>query len=207
MDIGYNATITEHYATKGDKMDITKPCRDLNELLPEVKKGAELFLEECKKQGLNVLVTETYRSQARQDWLYEQGRTRAGKKVTWTKKSKHTSRRAFDICKNVRGKEYDNSDGFFKRCADIAVSIGFTAGYYWDKQDMPHIQLDIGSHIKKSTSKGGSYMKRDVNVVFEGKMEKLQLIEDGGHKYIKIQDLWKFGYKIEGNESQVIIKK
>ena len=66
--------------------------------------------------------------------------------------------------------------------------LSFTAGYYWSKQEMPHIQLDV-------------------DVVFEGKMEKLQLIEDGGHKYIKIQDLLKFGYKVEGNESQVIIKK
>jgi len=187
-------------------MDITKPCRDLNELLPEVKKGAELFLEECKRQGLNVLITETYRSQERQNYLYEQGRTRPGKKVTWTKKSKHTSRRAFDICKNVRGKEYDNSDGFFKKCADIAVSIGFTAGYYWDKQDMPHIQLDVGSHIKNNTSKGGSHMKKDVVVKMNGKAEKLQLIDEEGHKYIKLQDLWKFGYKITGTENEVVIK-
>ena len=187
-------------------MDITKACRDLSELLPEVKKGAELFLEECKKQGLNVLITETYRPQARQDWLYEQGRTRAGKKVTWTKKSKHTSRRAFDICKNVRGREYDNSDGFFKKCADIAVSIGFTAGYYWDKQDMPHIQLDVGGHIKNNTSKGGSHMKKDVVVKMNGKAEKLQLIDEEGHKYIKLQDLWKFGYKISGTEKEVVIK-
>lgn len=194
-------------------MDITKPCRDLNELLPEVKKGAILFLEECKRQGLNILITETYRPQARQDWLYEQGRTRAGRKVTWTKKSKHTSRRAFDICKNVRGKEYDNSDGFFKRCADIAVSMGFTAGYYWDKQDMPHIQLDVGKHIKphnniqKPNTKGSEYMKRNADVTFEGKTEKLQLIEEDGHKYIKIQDLWKFGYKISGTDKEVVINK
>lgn len=188
-------------------MDITKPCRDLNELLPEVKKGAELFLEECKKQGLNVLITETYRSQARQDWLYEQGRTRAGRKVTWTKKSKHTSRRAFDICKNVRGKEYDNSDGFFKRCADIAVSMGFTAGYYWDKQDMPHIQLDTGNHIKvQANNKGSEYMKEKVKVTFEGKTVEVECINDNGHRYLPVQAFWNFGYNVCGNEKEVVIK-
>lgn len=186
-------------------MDITKPCRDLNELLPEVKKGAELFLEECKRQGLNILITETYRPQARQDWLYEQGRTRAGKKVTWTKKSKHTTRRAFDICKNVRGKEYDNSDGFFKKCADIAVSIGFTAGYYWSKQDMPHIQLDEGKHIKMS--KGSEkYMKEKVKVTFEGKTVEVECINDGGHRYMQLQDFWKFGKKVSGTDKKIVIE-
>lgn len=187
-------------------MDITKPCRSLDELLPEVKKGAELFLEECKKQGLNVLITETYRPQARQDWLYEQGRTRAGKKVTWTKKSKHTSRRAFDICKNVKGHEFDDS-AFFKKCADIAVSMGFTAGYYWDKQDMPHIQLDTGNHIKvQVNNKGSEYMKEKVKITFEGKTEEVECINDGGHRYMQLQDFWKFGKKVSGGDEKIVIE-
>lgn len=192
-------------------MDVTKACRDLDELLPEVKKGAILFLDECKTKGLDVLVTETYRSQERQNYLYEQGRTRPGKKVTWTRKSKHTSRRAFDICKNVNGCEYDNSDGFFKRCADIAVSIGFTAGYYWDKQDMPHIQLDVGKHIKspsniKINNKGSEYMKEKVKITFEGKTVEVECINDNGHRYMQFQDLWKFGKKISGDDKQIVIE-
>ena len=63
-------------------MDVTKPCRDLNKLSAKGKIACELFLAECKKQGLNVLVTETYRSQERQSYLYEQGRTRPGIIVT-----------------------------------------------------------------------------------------------------------------------------
>lgn len=183
-------------------MDITKPCRDLNELLPEVKKGAELFLEECKKQGLNVLVTETYRPQARQDWLYEQGRTRAGKKVTWTKKSKHTSRRAFDICKNVKGHEFDDS-AFFKKCADIAINLGFTAGYYWDKQDMPHIQLDVGKHLKL---KKEDYMKEKVKITIDGKTVEVECINDNGHRYLPVQAFWNFGKKVSSSDKNIVIE-
>lgn len=186
-------------------MDKTKACRDIEELIPEVQKGALLFLEECKRQGLNVLITETYRSQERQDYLYEQGRSRPGRKVTWTRRSKHTSRRAFDICRKEKGREYDNSDGFFKKAADIAVSLGFTAGYYWSKQDMPHIQLDEGKHIKAKEKK--EYMKEKVKIELEGKEIEAVVINDGGHRYMLIQDLWKFGFKVSGNDKEITIEK
>lgn len=53
---------------------------------------------------------------------------------------------------------------------------------------------------------GLSYMKTDVVVKMNGKAEKLQLINEAGHKYIKLQDLWKFGYKVSGTEKEVVIK-
>ena len=81
-------------------MDKTKRCSDINELTPLAQTACTLFLKKCEEKRLNVLITETYRSQERQDYLYEQGRTRSGKIVTWTHNSRHTSRRAWDICKN-----------------------------------------------------------------------------------------------------------
>lgn len=47
--------------------------------------------------GHDVQVAETYRSQARQDALYAQGRDTAGPVVTWTHNSKHTQGRAVDL--------------------------------------------------------------------------------------------------------------
>ncbi|CAM5566737.1 putative protein OS=Lysinibacillus sphaericus OX=1421 GN=LS41612_07820 PE=4 SV=1 [Lysinibacillus sphaericus] len=44
-----------------------------------------------------MFITETYRSQARQHYLYTQGRTRPGKVVTWTLNSNHKSSLAWDI--------------------------------------------------------------------------------------------------------------
>lgn len=49
-------------------------------------------------------------------------------------------------------------------------------------------------------------MKKECTVKMNGKAEKLQLIDEEGHKYIKLQDLWKFGYKITGTENEVVIK-
>lgn len=121
--------------------DVYTACRDVSELTPNAQKACNLFLQKCEESGLNVLVTETYRSQERQNYLYEQGRSRSGKIVTWTKNSRHTSRRAWDICQNVKGKEYSDS-GFFKACGDIAKSLGITWGGTWKQADTPHFEID-----------------------------------------------------------------
>ena len=120
---------------------LTSACRDISELTPTAQKACNLFLEKCKTSGLNVLITETYRSQERQNYLYEQGRMRPGNKVTWTKNSRHTSRRAWDICQNVKGKEYADS-GFFKACGQIAKELGITWGGSWKQADTPHFEID-----------------------------------------------------------------
>ena len=110
--------------------NVTTTCRDISALTKKAQIACSLFLEECRRQGLNVLITETYRSQARQDYLYAQGRTRSGNKVTWTRNSRHTSGRAWDICKNVKGNEYSDSS-FFKSCGEVAKSLGIIWGGDW----------------------------------------------------------------------------
>lgn len=113
---------------------------DISELTPAAQRACRMFLAECEASGLRVKITETYRSQERQNQLYEQGRTRPGKIVTWTKNSRHTSRRAWDICKNVKGEEYSDST-FFKRCGAIAKSLGITWGGTWKQADTPHFEI------------------------------------------------------------------
>ena len=132
-------------------MSVTKTIRDIKELTPEAQKACNLFMAECKKQGLNVLITETYRSQERQNYLYEQGRTRAGNKVTWTTHSRHTSRRAWDICKNLKGHEYDDTL-FFKKCGEVARKLGITWGGDWTSPDMPHFEVsEVWDYKEKKT--------------------------------------------------------
>ena len=121
-------------------MSVTTTCRDIKELNPVAQKACNLFMAECKKAGLNVCITETYRSQARQNYLYAQGRTRPGNKVTWTKNSRHTGRMAWDICKNVRGQEYSD-DKFFEQCGAIAKKLGITWGGTWKTPDRPHFEV------------------------------------------------------------------
>lgn len=118
----------------------TKACRDIGALSPVAQRACRAFLRECEKEGLPVLITETYRSQVRQDYLYAQGRTRAGKVVTWTRNSRHTGRMAWDICKNVKGQEYADAT-FFTKCGAIAKRLGITWGGTWDTPDKPHFEV------------------------------------------------------------------
>jgi uncharacterized protein YcbK (DUF882 family) len=67
----------------------------LNPALQE--KLARVISRMREETGHDVQVTETYRSQARQNALYAQGRQTAGPVVTWTQHSKHTQGRAVDV--------------------------------------------------------------------------------------------------------------
>lgn len=57
----------------------------------------------------------------------------------------------------------------------------------------------------KDNNGGDEYMKKKVKMEFNGKNIELEMIEENGHKYIKIQDFWKFGFKVSGNDKNVKI--
>lgn len=122
------------------KMDKTQTDRAISSLTPTAQTACRLFLKKCGEAGLKVLITETYRSQERQDYLYEQGRTRPGNIVTWTKSSRHTGRRAWDIAQNIKGEEYSDS-GFFKACGKIAEKLDIIWGGTWKQADTPHFEI------------------------------------------------------------------
>ena len=124
--------------------------RGIDKLHPELQICVNKFLEECKKQGLNVLITETLRTQEEQEALYAQGRTKPGNIVTNARgyQSPHCWGVAFDFCRNVKGKEYDNSDKFFDKVGEIAKSIFDNTEYdlFWGGDfktfvDKPHIEM------------------------------------------------------------------
>ena len=142
--------------------------RDINELTPEAEEACRMFLKACESEGLKVLITETYRSQERQNELYAQGRTKSGKIVTWTKNSRHTSRRAWDICQNIKGQEYSNTT-FFKMCGEIAKSLGITWGGDWSTPDMPH--FEVGENW---TYKGEDAMTKEERTKFNLLVEQVE---------------------------------
>lgn len=165
---------------------VTVACRDLNQLSEKAKQACELFLKTCEESGLNVLVTETYRSQARQDYLYEQGRSRPGKVVTWTHSSRHTSRRAWDICKNVKGQEYSDAN-FFKQCGAIAKDLGITWGGTWTSTpDTPHFEISEDWIAPKQED---DEMIEKIKIQINGVVKEVNTICKDGNNYVKLQDL------------------
>lgn len=113
--------------------------RDIGELLPVAQTACRLFLEKCQEAGLDVFVTETYRSQERQNELYEQGRTKPGQIVTWTKNSRHTSRLAWDIAVNPPKSLYDIPT--LEAAGAVAARLGITWGGTWSTPDRPHFEV------------------------------------------------------------------
>ncbi len=72
--------------------------RAINALDPELQaKLARVISRVEQETGHDVSVAETFRSQARQNALYAQGRTTDGPVVTWTQSSKHSQGRAVDV--------------------------------------------------------------------------------------------------------------
>ncbi len=90
--------------------------------------------------GVELVITEGYRTQTAQDKLYDQGRTNPGRIVTWTRSSKHTQGLAFDV--TVRGFLPDQVPRqVWYAIGEIGEALGLKWGGRWRKKDMPHFEL------------------------------------------------------------------
>lgn len=121
--------------------------RDLLELHPAVRLKAEAFMRRCGAQGIDVLITSTYRDHASQDALYAQGRSKPGKKVTNARggQSYHNWRVAFDFVPIVHGKAVWNDTALFTRCGEIAEFVGLEWAGRWTRfKERAHCQYTGG---------------------------------------------------------------
>ena len=128
---------------------------ELRYLRADVRANCEKFLALCKEAGLNVKVTETVRDDEYQRYLAANGY--AAK--TATRPTFHSVKAglAFDICKNVKGHEYDDLS-FFGKCGQIAKQVGFSWGGDWKSfPDKPHIQWDAHGKYTGSMILAGKY--------------------------------------------------
>lgn len=160
--------------------------RDISRLRADVAANCRLFVEECQKQGLPVLVTETVRDLEYQASLYAKGRTAPGSIVTNQKTpSFHWDKvgLAFDICKNVKGHEYDDA-AFFQKCGAIGKKMGFTWGGDWTSLvDKPHFQWDQGGKYTAAMVRAG---KLPPNMpIYQTKQEVKKVTKDEAKSIIK----------------------
>ena len=159
--------------------NVTTTCRDLSELLPVAEQACRLLFQECAKSGItNIFITETYRSQERQNYLYAQGRTRAGQIVTWTTSSRHTSRLAWDIACSSPASLYDAA--LLTKVGAIARKLGITWGGDWTGNiDRPHFE------VAKNWTMPKGYKIEGAVIVPSTSQGKVQLIiEDTKNKEV-----------------------
>ena len=179
----------------------TKRCDDINELHPKVKELAQQLLEEAKKQGLNIKIIDTYRSVARQDYLYASGRTRPGSIITnargSAKSSYHQWRLAFDVINNDPKDLYN--EAVLNKVGAIGQKLGLEWGGSWKGLvDKPHFQYTFGLSIKQlnAGAKIPSYTpgtktvtigKTKVNVF--GELLVVDTVNIDGNNFIKLRSL------------------
>jgi peptidoglycan L-alanyl-D-glutamate endopeptidase CwlK len=116
--------------------------RKIEDLHPYVAKLCKQFVAACKKEGIDVLITSTYRDNESQAAIYAQGRTKPGRIVTNAKagQSFHNYRLAFDFVPIVNGKAMWNDARSFKRARQIGESLGLEGLSF----EMAHLQWTGG---------------------------------------------------------------
>lgn len=125
--------------------------RDIKELHPIVANQCQEFIEACKSQGVDVIITSTYRDNQAQQFLYAQGRTVEGPKVTNARpgQSAHNYRLAFDFCAVVNGKAEWNNPRLYERCGAVAVDLGLEwAGDWVSFPELVHCQNLLGKSLQ-----------------------------------------------------------
>jgi len=122
--------------------------RNINDLLPNVKVRVEKFIELCDEEGIDLLITSTYRDNESQEALYEQGRTRPGKIVTNAKpgESWHNYRCAIDVVPLINGKpNWDGSDPIWETIGELGERAGLEwAGRWRTFKELAHFQYTGG---------------------------------------------------------------
>lgn len=135
---------------------------DITKLRPKTQELCKKFVEECKKEGIIVVITQTLRSIEVQNAYYAQGRNdlatvnklrkiagltpitlKENTKVTNAKggTSPHNYGLSFDFVPIVNGKADWNNIALFKKCGAIGIKLGLEwGGNFKSIVDLPHFQ-------------------------------------------------------------------
>jgi len=122
--------------------------RSLDELVAPAKDRVERFIALCDENGIDLLVTSTYRDHESQNALYAQGRTKVGKVVTNAQggQSYHNWRCAVDVVPLINGKpNWDSSDPVWAKIGELGEQAGLEwAGRWRTFKELAHFQYTGG---------------------------------------------------------------
>ena len=122
--------------------------RKIEDLLPPVRERVERLIAACKAEGIDILITSTYRDNESQDALYAQGRTKPGVKVTNARagQSYHNYRCAVDVVPMKNGKPIWNAkDPVWQDIGRLGKAAGLEWAGDWVRfKEFPHFQYTGG---------------------------------------------------------------
>ena len=142
--------------------------RKISDLDSRLQPLCQMFLDNCAMQGIDILITCTWRSNSEQDALYAIGRTKPGRRVTNARagESRHNAvdemqrpaAQAFDVVPMRNGKliwgtsgdgidqdpTHDDTDDLelWQRIGAIGETVGLEwAGRWTRMREFPHFQM------------------------------------------------------------------
>jgi hypothetical protein len=127
---------------KSPKLKSRKRVADLNLLEPVTRKKVRAIIADAKEHGLNLMVFETYRSQARQTDIFNAGASKL-KNV-----GVHHYGLACDLVRNVNGDPSWKGD--FSLLGRLAHQHGLIWGGDWGNPHVHHDFIDL-VHVQRCT--------------------------------------------------------
>lgn len=119
--------------------------RSLDGLAPGMRARLAQFVTRCRDAGHPVRVIETLRTRERQAWLYAQGRTRPGSRVTNAASagtSMHGHGLAADVLPIATG--WNTPERVWEEIARLAEACGLVSGRRFKSiTDSPHVQFPL----------------------------------------------------------------
>lgn len=179
--------------------------RALDRLHPKVKVMAEMLINEAKKANIPIIVTETLRTTETQREYYSWGRTKINphtRKMTVVtnldgvnKRSRHQTGLAFDICINIRGREWDVA--LLNRVGKIGADLGLTWGGNWKTfVDRPHYEIPPNQIDSFIIPKEDDELIEKTTIKINGKEVQVERIFKDNRNYIKLDDLRAHGLDV-----------
>lgn len=124
----------EEVITKDPRFNDTSRVHDLGLLEPVMRAKVEAIVRDAAAHGLTLLAFETYRSQTRQQELYDQGATQLRKVGV------HHYGLACDLVKSINGQP--SWKGSFELLRDLAYHYGLIWGGDWGTPAAHHTLYD-----------------------------------------------------------------
>lgn len=119
--------------SKYDRID------DLSLLNDTFRVKVDSFLVDCKSQGIDLIVFETWRTPERQDKLKKKGLSKLSGGY-----SKHQHGKAIDVVPLINGKPKWKGKGMsqiWKKIGTVGKKYDLVWGGDWRMRDMPHLEL------------------------------------------------------------------
>nr|WP_275677364.1 M15 family metallopeptidase [Neobacillus drentensis] len=148
------------------------------ELNPVVKERSDQLIQQAAKKGIEVVITDGFRSAGDQDKLYQQGRSTGGNIVTNAKggESYHNFGLAIDFALETPSgdvlwdRQYDrNENGVadWTEVVQMAKALGFDWGGDWKGfKDYPHLEMNFGltiADLQNGERPAGTSLTADVD--------------------------------------------